>query len=225
MIFHPKQGRSVTLQPAIVIATLNEGKRAEIARLLKGFSVSIKSLGDVGPVPSVEEDGDTFEENAYKKASFTARVLGMPALADDSGLKVAALDGRPGVHSARYAGRHASDMDRCRKLLAEMAGVRNRRAVFACVISIAVPSGLALTYEAVCKGCIAETAAGTNGFGYDPVFYYPPFDKTFAQMTPEEKNHISHRGRALREVAGEFDRILKWIELKMPADRAAFGYK
>ncbi len=204
-------------QPRIfVIATRNKGKTAEIRALLDGFPVMVKNLDDFGPIPEVEEDGETFDDNAYKKASFAARVLGFPALADDSGLVVDALAGRPGVFSARYGGEDATDAKRCQKLLAELEGVSNRKAAFECVISIAVPSGPALTYEGRCEGMIAPSAAGRNGFGYDPIFFYPPLEKTFAQLTPEEKNRISHRGKALGEVREEFDKILKWIDIHMP---------
>ena len=127
----------------LVIATRNQGKLKEISDLLKDYPVDIKSLDDFGPIPEVEEDGDTFEENAYKKSSFTARVLGFPALADDSGLVVPALEGAPGVHSARWAGENATDQDKCNKLLNELEGEQNRRAAFECVISIAVPAGTA----------------------------------------------------------------------------------
>lgn len=200
----------------LVIATRNPGKKAEIQDLLKAFPVIVKSLEDFGPIPEVEEDGETFEENAYKKASFTARVLGLPALADDSGLVVVALGGAPGVHSARYAGEKASDEDRCRKLLREMQGLTERQAAFECVISIAVPTGPALTYEARCEGRITEAARGKDGFGYDPVFYYPPLKKTFAELSREEKNRVSHRGRALAELKGEFDSVLVWVRQHMP---------
>ena len=125
----------------LVIATRNKGKSAEIRDLLNAFPVAIKDLDDFGPIPPVVEDGETFDENAYKKASFVSRVLGLPALADDSGLVVEALDGAPGVHSARYAGENASDAQRCAKLLAAMKGKTNRWAAFNCVISIAVPTG------------------------------------------------------------------------------------
>ena len=162
------------------------------------------------------EDGKTFDENAYKKASFVSRVLGLPALADDSGLVVEALDGAPGIYSARYAGDDASDIQRCTKLLAEMKGKTNRRAAFECVISIAVPSGAALTYEARCEGLLLETPAGENGFGYDPVFYYPPLKKTFAELTREQKSRISHRGKALGELKDEFDKVSIWIRQHMP---------
>ncbi len=201
----------------LVIATRNKGKTSEIRSLLKDFPIEIKNLNDFGPIPEVEEDGDTFDDNAYKKASFAARVLGFPALADDSGLVVAALDGRPGVHSARYGGADATDEDRCEKLLSEMKGLANRQAAFECVISIAVPAGPALTYEGRCEGLITEAPEGRNGFGYDPVFYYPPLGKTFAQLSGEEKNRVSHRGKALMEVREEFDKVMKWIDIHMPA--------
>ena len=200
----------------LVLATRNPGKAGEIKDLLKDFPVIIKNLEDFGPIPEVEEDGTTFEANAYKKASFTARVLGLPALADDSGLTVEALDGAPGIFSARYAGENATDEQRSRKLLTEMTGKTNRRAAFECVLSIAVPSGPALTYEARCEGLIADQPAGDNGFGYDPVFYYPPFKKTFAQLTREEKSRVSHRGKALMELQQEFDKVLIWIRQHMP---------
>ena len=201
----------------LVIATRNPNKKAEIKDLLADFPIQIKSLDDFGPLPGVEEDGDTFDENAYKKSSFAAKILGMPALADDSGLVVEALDGAPGVISARYAGQSASDEQRYRKLLAEMKGKTNRKATFECVISIAVPGGPALTYGARCEGLIAEKPAGRNGFGYDPIFYYPPLKKTFAQLTREEKSRVSHRGKALRELRKEFDKVLIWIRRHMPA--------
>jgi len=200
----------------LVIATRNKGKTLEIKALLKGFPVEIKNLDDFGPIPHLEEDGETFDENAYKKASFAARILGLPALADDSGLTVEALDGAPGIHSARYAGENATDEQRYLQLLDEMEGKSNRKAAFECVISIAVPTGPALTYEARCEGLITTEPAGSNGFGYDPVFFYPPYNKTFAQITIEEKNRISHRGKALAELRSEFDKVLIWIRQHMP---------
>ena len=200
----------------LVIASTNPGKTAEIKDLLTDYPIYIKSLDDFGPIPPVVEDGETFDENAYKKASFVSRVLGLPALADDSGLVVEALDGAPGVYSARYAGENASDAQRCAKLLAAMKGKTNRRAAFNCVISIAVPTGPALTYEACCEGLILETPVGENGFGYDPIFYYPPFKKTFAELTRQQKSRVSHRGKALRELKDEFDKIAIWIQQHMP---------
>jgi XTP/dITP diphosphohydrolase len=200
----------------LVIASRNKGKTAEIKELLSGFPITIKNLDDFGPIPEVEEDGQTFDENAYKKASFTARVLGHPALADDSGLVVDALNGAPGVISARYAGPDATNEQRFRKLLQEMEGITHREAAFECVISLAVPTGPALTYEGRCEGFIAESPVGTNGFGYDPVFFYPPLKKTFAELTREEKGRVSHRGKALEAFKKEFDSIIKWIEIHMP---------
>ena len=200
----------------LIIASRNTGKTAEIRELLSGFPITIKNLEDFGPIPEVEEDGQTFDENAYKKASFTARVLGHPALADDSGLVVDALNGAPGVLSARYAGPDATNEDRFQKLLQEMVGVTNRKAAFECVISIAVPTGPALTYEGRCEGIIAKSPEGINGFGYDPIFFYPPLKKTFAELTREEKGRVSHRGKALEEFRNEFDSIIKWIEIHMP---------
>jgi XTP/dITP diphosphohydrolase len=200
----------------IVVATRNPGKLKEIQSLLHNFPVILKSLNDFGPIPEVEEDGETFDENAYKKASFTSRILGIPAIADDSGLVVTALEGEPGVHSARYGGDHLTDMDRCMILLENMKHQSNRQAQFECVISIAVPTGAALTYEARCDGLILDKPKGENGFGYDPVFYYPPLQKTFAEMSPDEKNEISHRAKAFLEVKNEFDKILIWISHQMP---------
>lgn len=200
----------------LVIATRNQGKLHEISDLLKDYPVNIKSLDDFGPIPEIVEDGATFEENAYKKASFTARVLGFPALADDSGLVVPALDGAPGTHSARWAGENASDTEKCIKLLSELEGVKDRRAVFECVISIAVPTGPALTYTGRCEGMIATTPSGENGFGYDPVFYYAPLKKTFAEIPREKKSRVSHRGKALMEMQTELDKVLAWIQRHMP---------
>jgi XTP/dITP diphosphohydrolase len=178
--------------------------------------VDVRDLTDFGPIPEVEEDGATFEENAYKKASFTARVLGVPALSDDSGLCVPALDGAPGVHSARYGGPGLSDADRCRRLIDAMRGRDDRRAAFECVLSLAVPSGPALTYEGRCEGVLAEAPSGANGFGYDPVFFYPPLGRTFAELARDEKGRVSHRGRALAELRAEFDKVMVWIRRHMP---------
>lgn len=203
-------------RPLLVVATRNPGKTRELRELLAGFPVEVRDLTGFGPLPEVEEDGASFEENAYKKASFTARLLGVPALADDSGLCVAALGGAPGVHSARYGGPGLSDAERVARLLAAMRGRTDRRASFVCVLSLAVPSGAALTYEGRCEGVIAEEPAGENGFGYDPVFVYPPLGKTFAQLGAEEKHRVSHRGRAMAELRAEFADVMRWIRNHMP---------
>jgi XTP/dITP diphosphohydrolase len=207
----------------LVVATRNRGKSREIREFLRDFAVEIRDLNDFGPIPEATEDGDTFEENAYKKASFTAKVLGFPALADDSGLEVEALGGRPGVHSARYAGPVASDEENNRKLLEALAGSTQRQARFCCVLSLAVPSGPALTYEAACEGLIVETPRGFNGFGYDPLFYYPQMDKTFGEMTLEEKSGASHRGKALLQFKNEFDKVLQWLKRRVEEEKILRG--
>jgi len=199
----------------LVLATRNQGKVSEFKELLSDFDVEIKALQDFGPISQVIEDGETFEENAYKKAHFTAKMLGFPVLADDSGLMVEALGGVPGVHSARYAGEGASDEENNLKLLEAMKGVENRKAAFKCVIIIAVPSGPALTYDGICEGEITDEMKGDRGFGYDPVFYYPPLKKTFAQMSIEEKNRVSHRGRAMSQLRDEFDKVLIWLRQRL----------
>jgi XTP/dITP diphosphohydrolase len=199
----------------LVLATTNAGKTDELRTLLAGFPVEIKNLADFGPIPPVEEDGETFEENAVKKARFTAKVLGLPALADDSGLVLEALGGEPGVRSARYAGEDATDSDNNAKLLERLQDVDDRAAAFVCVIAIAVPWGPALIYEGRCEGSITREPAGARGFGYDPVFYYSPLRKTFAQLTTAEKNRVSHRGRAFRELRHEFDKVLLWLSQRL----------
>jgi len=204
------------LKQIIVLATTNKGKTREIQELLQGFPIIIKNLADFGPIPEVIEDGKTFDDNAYKKASFTARVLGYPAMADDSGICVQALDGAPGVYSARYAGKNATDADNVKKMLDDLKSHENRNAAFKCVISIAVPTGAALTYEGECKGVIIDKPIGDNGFGYDPLFFYPKLNKTFAQLTIEEKGRVSHRGLALKQIAAEMDKIIEWIDINMP---------
>ena len=203
------------LNRPLILATKNQGKIEEFKELLSGFPIEIKSLNDFGPIPSVVEDGKTFEDNAYKKAHDTARMLGFPALADDSGLVVEALDGLPGVYSARYAGEGASDQENNLKLLEAMKSKEDRKAAFECIIAIAVPRGPALIYEGRCEGQITQEMKGENGFGYDPIFYYPPSQKTFAQMSSDEKNSVSHRGKAMAELKEEFDKVLIWINQRL----------
>lgn len=198
----------------LVLATKNKGKTVEFRQLLQMFTIEIKDLNDFGTLPEVAEDGKTFEENAYKKASFYARILGIPVIADDSGLVVDALAGAPGVRSARYSGEFATDAENNAKLLREMKDHNNRQAAFECVLSIAAPTGLALTYEATCKGEIALEPRGENGFGYDPLFFYPPFNKTFGEMSIDEKTKVSHRGKAVAELIIEFDKVVLWLKQK-----------
>ena len=199
----------------IVLATRNPGKISEFRHLLGGFPIELKSLMDFGPIPEAAEDGETFEENAAKKAQFAAKILGLPALADDSGLVVPALGGAPGVLSARYAGEDASDQKNNEKLLRAMEGREDRDAYFICVIAIAVPAGPALVYEGRCDGRIALNSAGEHGFGYDPVFYYPPMEKTFAEMSRDQKNRVSHRGQAMAELRDEFDKVIIWLTQRL----------
>jgi len=199
----------------VVLATTNQNKVKEFKKFVSDSPLEVKSLADFGPLPEAVEDGSTFDENAYKKALHYAKVLGMPAIADDSGLVVEALSGAPGVYSARYSGPDATDRKNCEKLLQEMEGETNRNASFVCVLSIAVPSGPALTYEASCEGTILTEARGTSGFGYDPVFYYEPLKKTFAEISMEEKNKVSHRGKVLTELGSEIDKVMKWLEQRL----------
>ena len=211
------------LNKTLILATHNQGKISEFKELLSSFPVELKSLKNFGPIPPVNEDGETFEENAYKKAHTTARILGFPVLADDSGLEVQALSGLPGVRSARYAGEEATDKENNLKLLEAMKGIADRKATFKCVITIAVPKGPALTYEEICEGEITHKMKGSHGFGYDPIFYYPPLKKTFAQMSVEEKNRVSHRGKATAQLRNEFDKVLLWLEQRLTEEASSKG--
>jgi XTP/dITP diphosphohydrolase len=199
----------------LVIATRNQNKLREFREVLKDLQIEVRSLNDFGPIPEAIEDGETFDENAYKKALHTAKILGLPAIADDSGLVVEALNGEPGVYSARYAGENATDAENCNKLLKSLQKIDNRRAHFQCVLSIAVPSGPALTYEGRSDGVIIDDSRGNNGFGYDPIFYFEELGKTFAELSMEEKNRVSHRGKALAEVKSEIVMIKKWLEQRL----------
>lgn len=178
-----------------VLATANPDKAAEIAAIL-GPDVSLTPRPD--SVGEVDETGDTLEENARIKARALVEATGRPAIADDTGLEVGALDGRPGVHSARFAGEDATYARNVAKLLAEMDGEADRSARFRTVALALWPDGRELLAEGVVDGSIAEEASGAGGFGYDPVFVPEGHDLTFAEMTPTEKNAVSHRGRAFR---------------------------
>lgn len=199
----------------LVIATTNQNKLKEFKEILKDLDIEVRSLADFGPIPEIIEDGETFDDNAYKKAWYTAKYLGLPAIADDSGLIVDALNGEPGVYSARYSGENATDEENVTKLLTNLKGVENRKAHFQCVLSIAVPSGPALTYEGNCEGTIIDERKGDNGFGYDPVFYFEEYNKTFAELSSEEKHKVSHRGKALAQVKAEVQQIKKWLDQRL----------
>lgn len=208
-------GEKMKLDRPLVLATKNKGKVSEFKDLFRGFDFEVKSLNDFGPIPPVIEDGETFEDNAVKKAQLTAKLLGLPAIADDSGLTVKALGGEPGVFSARYAGEGATDEANNIKLLRAMREIEQREAAFICILAIAVPRGPTLIYEGACEGLIAQEISGNQGFGYDPLFYYPPLNKTFAQMSPAEKNSVSHRGRAMAELKGELEKVLIWLRQRL----------
>lgn len=203
----------------IVLATTNKNKVKEFQEMVKDLPVEIKSIADFGTIPECIEDGETFDDNAYKKALHTAKILGLPAIADDSGLAVEALNGAPGVYSARYAGENATDEENCHKLLKEMEGQENRKAAFHCILSVAVPSGPALTYEATCEGTILTEKQGESGFGYDPLFYFEPLGKSFAECDMEEKNKVSHRGKAMAELKSEFDKIMIWLNQRLAEEK------
>lgn len=186
----------------VVLATRNRHKGEELAALLEGLNIRIRTLADFPDAPEVIEDGSTCGENAVKKAVEIARATGLPAVADDTGLEVDALGGRPGVYAARYAGEQATYEDNCRKLLGELAGVpRDRRtARFITVAALALPDGTHQTTTGVLDGVIAEQPVGSRGFGYDPVFYVPELGRTLAELTAEGKNRLSHRAKAFRRM-------------------------
>ena len=184
----------------LLIATHNAGKLSELREMLRGVPYTLVSLTDVGIELDVDETGETLEENAAIKATTYARLAGLLTLADDSGLEVDALDGAPGVHSARYAGPNATDADRIAKLLDNIAPhPQPWTARFRCVIAIATPEGDAKLYGGTCEGVIISHPRGDNGFGYDPAFYMPEQNRTMAELTDAEKNTVSHRSIATRK--------------------------
>jgi len=182
----------------LLLATNNKGKVREYKSLLREIPFEIVTPSELGITTEVDETGSSFEENARLKAATLAAASGLLTLADDSGLEVDALGGEPGVLSARYAGEGASDIDRINYLLARLKDVpgEKRTARFRCVIAIAAPDGTVETCSGECQGVIATEPRGNNGFGYDPIFYVPELGKTMAELTPEEKNKISHRAKA-----------------------------
>jgi len=186
----------------IVLATRNKKKIEEIKRIMAGITISIFTLNAFPGCPEVEEDGISFEDNAMKKALSVSKYTGKIAVADDSGLEVYALKGAPGVLSARYAGEGSDDRRNVEKLLREMRpySTEKRGARFVCCIALALPDGTISTFYGYVEGEIGTELKGTNGFGYDPVFYPDGYSRTFAEMSDKEKDAISHRGRALKEV-------------------------
>jgi XTP/dITP diphosphohydrolase len=186
----------------LVLATRNRNKVIELVALLGDLGIKIRTLDEFPDAPDVVEDGDTCEANAVKKARAIAESTGLPAVADDTGLEVDALGGRPGVYAARYAGEDATYEDNCRKLLRELTGVprEQRAARFLTVAAIALPSDGIRVAQGTLEGVIAEEASGTLGFGYDPVFLIPELGKTLAQLSADQKNTISHRAKAFAKV-------------------------
>ena len=192
-----------------VLASNNPGKLKEMTAILSGFGVEVVSPKELGLHMEVEETGTTFAENAMLKAKAVCEAANLPAIADDSGLCVDALNGAPGVYSARYGGEGLDDRGRYMLLLSSMRGQTTRAAHFACAIACAFPDGRTLTAEGRCDGTIAFAPMGEGGFGYDPVFFVPEYRKTFGQLTAEEKDTISHRGRALQDFVKKLETFLK----------------
>ena len=186
----------------IVLATKNKGKVKEFERLLTDLHINILPMTDFPEVGEIEETGEAFEENALIKAREVARITGHVAMADDSGLAVDALDGRPGVYSARYAGEGAGDGANNKKLVEDLKGIgpHDRSAAFICFMAVVDPSGKSMTVSGRCEGIIKDVPSGSGGFGYDPLFYVEEYGCTMAELSPEVKNSISHRGRAVAEL-------------------------
>ena len=188
----------------LVVATRNQGKLKEIRRLLMDTGVEVRGLDEFPDVPEVEEDGDSFEANARKKAETVAAAVGMWTLADDSGLTVDALGGRPGVHSARYAGPEATDADNNAKLIQELVEVSRvqRKGAFNCCMALSRPGEPTRVFHGRIEGLLLDEPRGEGGFGYDPLFLVREYGKTMAELAIEVKNRISHRGQALRQALG-----------------------
>lgn len=193
----------------IVLATKNNHKIREIEALFDDMAIQFLSLKDFPNVPDIVEDADTFEGNALKKARAAAEWTKEVAMADDSGLQVDALNGEPGVYSSRYAGENAADKENNKKLLNEIKGIpfEKRGARYKCIIAVVFPSGEEKMAEGECKGFIAFEPKGKNGFGYDPIFYLPEYNKTMAELSPEEKNKISHRAKAICNIKKIFKKM------------------
>lgn len=194
----------------ILIATKNAGKVNEFQALFSKKGIIVKSLLDFPDVADIAETGSTFRENAILKAESISKQFQKVVIADDSGLAIDALNGRPGVFSARYAGEEKNDEKNNQKVLQEMAHIpyEKRTAKFHCALALAIPNKETLVVEGECEGIILEKPIGENGFGYDPIFYLPTMDKTMAQLSKEEKNKISHRAKALEKLHNLIDELI-----------------
>lgn len=195
----------------LIFATKNEGKMREIRMILGDLGVPVLSLKDAGIEVDIEENGETFEENAVIKARAVQKLTGGIVLADDSGLEIDSLNGEPGIYSARYMGEDTSYVIKNQNLIDRLQGVpeEKRTARFVCVIAAALPDGRVLTSPGVMEGRIGYAAAGENGFGYDPIFFLPQYGCTSAQLSAEQKNEISHRGKALHAMREQLKNILR----------------
>jgi XTP/dITP diphosphohydrolase len=192
----------------LVLATHNAGKVAELRRILDGLDVELLGADDVD-LPDVEETGETFVDNALLKARAGVAACGLACISDDSGLVVDALDGAPGVRSARYAGRHGDDEANLRLVLERMRGRTDRTARFVCVAALVAPDGREWTEEGVLEGTLIEAPRGSGGFGYDPIFVPAGSQRTTAEMRPEDKDAISHRGRAFRALRPVVEELVR----------------
>jgi XTP/dITP diphosphohydrolase len=195
----------------VIIATKNPGKAREFEHIFAPRGVEVRTLLDFPEIPDVEETGTTFEENAILKAEAVSKILDKMVIGDDSGLIVDALEGRPGIYSARFAGEPKNDEANTAKLLNELSGVpeKERSARFYCALAVAVPNQETLTVSGTCEGRILNESKGTNGFGYDPVFYVPEKGLAMAELSSNEKNKISHRANALKKLDVILDSILE----------------
>ncbi len=190
----------------VVLATRNQGKAREFEKLLEGVFQKVISLNELDSAPDVIEDGLTFRDNAIKKAREVAQFSGKITLADDSGLEIDALEGRPGVYSARYSGEGATDQSNIEKVLSELGNNTNRGARFVCVLALVDPNAEEIVVEGTCEGEIVSEPRGEGGFGYDPIFYLPAMGKTMAEIDPEIKNQISHRANALSNLREKLEK-------------------
>jgi XTP/dITP diphosphohydrolase len=195
----------------VIIATKNPGKAKEFEHIFSSRGIKVRTLLDFPEIPDVDETGSTFEENAILKADAVAQALGKMVIGDDSGLIVDALEGRPGIYSARYAGEPKNDENNTDKVLSELKGLpeEKRSARFYCALAVAIPGQETMTVSGTCEGRILEERRGSNGFGYDPVFYVPEKGLAMAELSSDEKNKISHRANALKKLDVVLDSILE----------------
>lgn len=186
----------------IVLATHNKGKIREFKEAFSEIGVEAIPISEIKSLPEPEETGTTFEENALLKAHYYSKAIGLPVLSDDSGIIATALGDKPGVYSARYAGHHGDDKANNQKLIEDLKpfSEEERTGRYVCVVALSWPDGKSLTGKGTCEGVIRDFYQGTGGFGYDPLFYLPEFGKTMAELSLEDKNKISHRGRALKDL-------------------------